>query len=380
MDEEYIEAIIEKLVPGGDGLARVNGLTVFIPGVLPGERVSARLNKRKKGWARAMSADIMEASPDRRRPFCSLFGSCGGCSLQHMSYSSQIIAKASFCQEALIRQGKFPTESIPPFHITRSPPQGYRCRIRPVVVGGGRAGFRTAESNQVVPVSFCPVATPEVNRFFADIPAGLKPGSEPVVFGESGLYAVEGIHQHAEARVASRRFLFPTGSFFQSNLNPLKELLDFALEGAASAGHRIALDLYGGVGLFGVFLSDLFESVVGVDRDSDASEAWMRHVGDKGRYYAMRLESWVKKHSRIRPDYAIVDPPRTGLSESVRGVLCEMKIPRFTYVSCDPVTQARDLKVLSEAGYVLEAYGVFDLYPQTPHVETVARLRWGGDS
>jgi 23S rRNA (uracil1939-C5)-methyltransferase len=141
MDDEYIEAIIEKLVPGGDGLARVNGLTVFIPGVLPGERVSARLNKRKKGWARGIPADIMEASPDRRRAFCSLFGSCGGCSWQHMSYASQINAKASFCQEALIRQGKFPTESIPPFHIIPSPPQEYRCRVRPVVVGGGRRAF-----------------------------------------------------------------------------------------------------------------------------------------------------------------------------------------------------------------------------------------------
>ena len=380
MEDEHIDATIEKLVPGGDGLARINGLTVFIPGVLPGERVSARLIQRKKGWAKMMPVDILERSPDRRRSFCPVFERCGGCSWQHISYPAQINAKTSFCREALIRQGKFSTASIPPFHVTPSPSRAYRCRIRPVVLEGGRAGFRAAESKSVVPVSFCPVATPEVNRFFADIPAGMKPGTEPVVFGESGLYAVEGVHPQAEAWVASRRFLFPTGSFFQSNLNPLDDLIDFALEEAAFGENHIALDLYGGVGLFGAFLSDLFESVVGVERDPDTAKAWRRHVGKNGVFYAMALESWVKQASGVRPDYVIVDPPRTGLSESVREVLCEMKIPRFTYVSCDPVTQARDLKAFSDAGYILEAYGVFDLYPQTPHVETVARLRFGGDS
>jgi 23S rRNA (uracil1939-C5)-methyltransferase len=374
MSENIIEAVIEKLIPGGEGLARVDGMVVFIPGALPGEKVKASIVERKKGWVRTGVPEILEASPDRQVPFCPLFGSCGGCSWQHLSYSVQLESKAAFSREALIRQGGFSEEKIPDFQVTPSRPEGYRSRMRPVVLNDGTAGFHAAGSKRIVPVSHCPVATEGVNRFFSDIPDALESGVQPIVFGEEGRFWTAGIDEEARAEVGGKTFKFPPELFFQSNLLPLPELIDFALGDSNRYGKFSAMDFYGGVGLFGAFLADRFEKVIGVDRDKKMGKWWKLNVGDKGVFHPVTLEKWVRLRISPKPDFIIVDPPRTGLSASVRQVLGRLKVREIAYVSCNPVTQARDMKELCAAGYELERYGIFDLYPQTPHVETVARL------
>ena len=135
------------------------------------------------------------------------------------------------------------------------------------------------------------------------------------------------------------------------------------------------MDLYGGVGLFGAFLADRFDRVIGVDRDRKSGDWWKLNVGPNGTFHPLSLENWAGRRSSTKPDFIVVDPPRGGLSPSVRRVIARLKVPDIAYVSCNPVTQARDLKDLRSAGYELVRYGVFDLYPQTPHVETVSILR-----
>ncbi|MCK5248509.1 MAG: class I SAM-dependent RNA methyltransferase [Spirochaetaceae bacterium] len=375
MREDVIEVDIEKLIPGGDGLARLDGMVVFIPGVLPGETVKARVVERKKGWAKTGSPEILKASPDRQTPFCPLFGRCGGCSWQHIAYSTQLESKAAFSREALLRQGGFSEGDIPEFRVTSSRPEGYRSRIRPIILPGGGAGFHSAGSDQAVPVPSCPVASAGVNRFFTETPPALESGTQLFVFGDEKNFWTEGIDGEARAEVAGKTFRFPPESFFQSNLLPLAELIEFVMEDADHNGRACAMDLYGGVGLFGAFLADRFDRVIGVDRDRKSGDWWKLNVGPNGTFHPLSLENWAGRRISNKPDFIVIDPPRTGLSPSVRRVIARLKVPEIAYVSCNPVTQARDLKDLRDAGYKLVRYGVFDLYPQTPHVETVAILR-----
>ena len=372
MGEEWIQGRVEKLIPGGDGLIRIDGRAHFVPGALPGEVVRARISVMKKNWVRTSAAEVLEPSPHRRPPFCPLHGICGGCGWQHMEEQAQLEAKAGFCREALIRQGGVPEAMLPEVGTYTSDSRGYRARIRPVILEDGRAGFRRSGSWETVPVGFCPVATEAVNMFLASPPDKLENGSEPMVFGAGREPYVQGIHALARVRIRGREFSFPPAAFFQSNIAILDSLLEFALRDFSGSE---ALDLYGGVGLFGAFLADRFDTVIGVDRDRKARDAWERHVGPAGRFHQMSLENWVKRRDTMRPDLIVVDPPRAGLDESVRRELIRLASPCITYVSCDPVTQARDLKQLLGAGYRLDEYAVFDFYPQTPHVETVALLR-----
>ena len=372
--EATIEATIEKLIPGGEGLARIDGMAHFIPGCLPGERVRAEVVQRKKGWARTGAPEILEASPDRREPFCPLYDACGGCSWQHIDYALQVRTKGEFAREALVRLGGLSESDIPEIITVASPPRGYRARIRPVILEDGRAAFRSMGSDRLIPIDHCPVASAGINRFLASPPKKLVPGTEPVVFGTEEYFRVDGVHKKAEAVVAGRTFRFPPKAFFQSNLLILDQLLDFALSDSGSAGKDSALDLYGGVGLFGAFLSDRFAKVIGVDRDAAAAGSWRNHVGPSGEFHRMSLEKWMRKNTGASPDFIIVDPPRGGLSADVRGGIIALKAAELSYVSCSPDTQARDLKEFFAAGYKLDGYRVFDMYPQTPHVEVVARL------
>ena len=371
-----IELTIEKIIPGGDGLARKDGMTYFVSGVLPGEVVLAQPRKISKSWIKAVPVEILIPSPSRTEPFCRYYGVCGGCSWQHMSYESQIKAKISFTREALMRQGGFNKNNLPEIYIKKSPPKAYRSRIRPVIIEKGKsAGFRSSRSAETVEIKNCPVADDQINNFFCNIPGELNENDEPAVFSNGSRVYTEGLDNMAEVKIGSRRFIFPTGAFFQSNLLILEDLVAFALQGLKGS---CALDLYGGSGLFGAFLSENFNCVAGVDRDRRTEETWKINVGERGHFYPVSLEKWIKYKIKEKPDLIVVDPPRGGLDKKVRQVLSGLKPEYLVYVSCSPVTQARDMKFFMENGYSLESFGLFDLYPQTPHVETAARLVYNG--
>ncbi len=385
MPSDHVQTVVEKLVPGGEGLARPDGQVCFIPGVLPGEHVKAPVIQRKKGWLRCGKPEILKSSPQRQQPFCALFGICGGCSWQHIPLQLQLETKLQFCREALRRQGGLSDENSGGFQLSdiqgqASSGRSTRVRIRPLVLSGGRAAFRAAGSHEPVPVAVCPMLSSGLNCFLGnegrDKRARLAQGSQPLVFGGEQNFWVQGQDALACARVDGREFHFPPGVFFQSSLELLPELIRFALSGSGAqpVSGRTALDLYGGVGLFGSFLADYYERVIGVERDERSRQAWEAHVGKRGKFYAQTLEQWVRRRRGVSPDCIVVDPPRSGLGKTVVQGLIELSSPRLVYVSCNPVTQARDIKQFLLAGYGITAYRMFDLYPQTPHMETVCIL------
>jgi 23S rRNA (uracil1939-C5)-methyltransferase len=375
--ETIIDIRIDKLVAGGEGLGFLDGKAVFVPGTLPGEQVSARLVERRRDFDRATLIAVRQPSPGRQDPPCALAGICGGCDWLHVRPEEQLAQKTAIVREAFRRVGSFSWDDIT---VHSGPPLGYRSRVQIHRDPAGRLGFMAAGSNRVVPVAECPVSHPAVNRVFA------KPALAPAdrdrftAWGGGGAAAMEGMddERDLEVTVAGRKIAFSVGCFFQSNLSVLEQLFPFVvrdLEGGAAA------DLYSGVGLFGAFLAERFARLTLVESSSLSLAYARRNVqGDAHDFYPMIVEAWTGTDAaRQRFDAVVADPPRTGLGTEVRRWLRAVRPARLVYVSCNPVTLARDLGELTRGGFALDEVGLFDFYPQTSHIETVARLRRNAD-
>jgi 23S rRNA (uracil1939-C5)-methyltransferase len=375
-----IKLRIEKLVAGGDGLAFQGGKAVFVPFALPGETVLARLSADKRDYAQAELVEVLEPSRHRVEPPCPVYGECGGCNLQHLAYSRQVEEKALIVAEAFARTAKVETGEIA---AVPSLPFAYRNRMQLHFTQGKRVGLMKRSSSEIVEIPSCLVALRPIQDWI-EARAGTKKAYtelEPyvlgkdrfLVFGYGGEIWIEGEKGLVEATVAGQAIRFHLRGFFQSNLY----LLDYFVPDvvAGLSGGRAA-DLYCGVGLFGRFLSSSFQSLTCVEQNPYALELAKTNVPGKGHEFSsMAVEDWVRGESAGKPfDLVLVDPPRTGLAPAVREWLVRAKPATIVYVSCDPVTLARDSGTLARAGYELQRLKVFDFYPQTSHVECYARF------
>ena len=370
------ELSIVRLVAGGDGLAFIDGKAVFVPGVLPGERVSIRLTRHRRDYDRGTLLEVLDPSPHRVAPGCRYAGVCGGCDWLHIRYEEQLRQKASITAEALKRTGGIEREEP---GVEPSEPWRARNRAQLHLAGDGGLGYMGAGSARVVAVEACPIVASAVEKLFrgeAHYPRGLE---RFTVFGTTETLAVEGRDDDRELAVTvnRRRIVFSVGCFFQSNLLVLEKLVSWALAGLEG---RTAADLYCGVGLFGSFLSDRFSRIICVESSAMSLSFARRNVpGTSHEFYPMSVEQWTSTAAgREALDAALVDPPRAGLGPQVRRWLVEKGPPKLVYVSCNPVTLARDLAGLLAGGYTLDDLRLFDFYPQTSHIEAAAKLSRGG--
>ncbi len=366
------DLLIVKLVAGGEGLGYAAGKAVFVPGVLAGEKVRVRVVQQKKDFDRAVLLEVLEPSPHRVSPPCRLAGVCGGCDWLHISYEEQLAQKVSIVREALLRTGRIARDAI---EIEPSAPLGSRSRAQVHRDGDGRLGYMGGGSNRIVPVDSCPIVMRPLNGVFdgsVRVPESLD---RFTVFSSGDGVAAEGIDDDRDlaARVCGREIRFSVGCFFQSNLAVLDTMVPWALEGLAG---NAAADLYCGVGLFGSFLSAHFSRIICVESSAmSLSYARRNVVGPAHEFFPMSVEEWITSGAARGPfDAAVVDPPRPGLGPDVRAWLCRTAVERLVYVSCNPVTLARDLGQLCDSAFDLVGLRLFDFYPQTSHIEAVAKL------
>ena len=380
-----VEVVVERLVAGGDGLARregaarsAEGKALFVPGVLPGERVLARVVESRRDFDRAVLVDVLEPSADRVRPACPLAGRCGGCDWLHLSHEAQTALKRSIVRETLRRTGRIERDEPP---LEPGAPLAYRNRVQLHRHPSGALGYCEVASDRVVPAVACPVAVAPIDALLADPP---RPDDLALdrftVFADAGWTACEGRDDDRDlcVEVAGRRLAFSVGCFFQSNLAALQDLARYvvAAVGGAAAGGILA-DLYAGVGLFGALVADRFDRVVAVESSAVSLAYARRNVGE-GRLqgFPMTVEQWIVAGAAGGPFGAVIaDPPRAGLGRAVREWLIAARPATLVYVSCNPVTLARDLGELTRTGLQLDDVRLFDFYPQTSHVEAVAVLR-----
>ncbi len=387
MLEAAIERIrIERIVPGGDGLGRLEGKALFVPGTAPGELVTVRVNEDRGSYARAELLGIEEPSPFRVSPICPLYQSCGGCTLQHVAYEAQLEAKRSILAESIERAGvktSIAVSAIPgPAFGYRNRMQFHRARSKGKKDG---AGLVSRDSSAIVAVSDCPIAVSPIREALT---AGiLRPPPHLdrfSIFAHQDLFLAEGSGKERGAlSILGKTIRLDVRGFFQSNIQVLEKLLATLLDFAdaskvGSSEGGTALDLYGGVGTFGVFLSDRFDRVDLMERDKSSVALAAENLrGTHAQFFAFSDEVWAKSQeaARVKPRFVVVDPPRAGLSKSLRTWLTEKKPPALAYVSCDPVTLARDLRHLVDAGFQVQRCDVYDFYPQTAHIESLVLLK-----
>jgi 23S rRNA (uracil1939-C5)-methyltransferase len=424
---------IEKLVYGGDGLARLPGdergpgKTVFVPFSIDGEQVEAELIEQKPGFARARLQRILEPSSDRIEPGCPYFLRCGGCHYQHANYARQLKIKSAILVETLKRTAKI--ELPCKLNIHPSPEWNYRNRTRLKVQAAPEfaLGYYKFRSHELLPIEHCPISSPLINRAITEIWAAGRTGNVPSEVREIELFA-----DHSDARLLTEiycepdrarasgqkiaeklahipskvvgvavfeqppanqlvepkrlasfgetalvyetklaRYRVSAGAFFQVNRFLIDELVGIVTDGASG---KLALDLYAGVGLFSTVLAKSFAQVIAVEA-SQTSHADLRHnAPQEVKAVLATTEQYLGQISGIRPDLVVADPPRGGLGENVVRGLAKLDAPRVTYVSCDPSTLARDLRVLIGLGYRVLGAHLIDLFPQTYHLESAFHL------
>jgi len=386
-ESEVAEVLIERIVPGGAGLAHADGRTVFVGLAAPGDKLRVRIDHTRGPIAFASITEVIEPSPSRVEPPCPYFGRCGGCDFQQLSYEAQLEAKVSIVRDCLRRIARIePPQDIP---IKASPNRWhYRARAQWQYDSlRTRLGYFERGSHRVCDVVECPVIASTLQSELARLRTGMLEGSLPeaaefqAVAGDEGASLAPPFGPNS-AREVSRtigdfHYRFSAEGFFQINHELLPSLIATALEDAQ--GER-ALDLYCGVGLFTLPLAQRFAHVTGVEA-SRAALAFARtnledaHLSNVV-FECAKVSDWLRANSsRSAPvDLLLLDPPRAGAEEDAIRSIITLNPRRISYVSCDPATLARDLKYLIEAGYRLDSVAAFDMFPQTHHVETVAHL------
>lgn len=371
MTEKTNDVYIEKIIAGGAGLGQINGRKVFVAGALPGEHARCIIREEKKSWARAELVEVLTPSPDRITAPCPVFGFCGGCMWQHMRYTAQLAAKKGITRESIRR---FAAEDSGAIDVFPSDPYAYRNRFCFHRAENGRPGLMKAASNQVVPLSRCLVAVDGINAFLASPPAAIPAAIN--VFSPGKTYCASASRAECTIEILHGKFTFSPDSFFQSNIGMLPTLYHY-MEDAFTGG--MLVDLYGGAGLFAGLSADRFDEITVVEEDKRAA-AYAAKNCPKARIEAVGVSTWLRKkrlNDKSRTTI-ILDPPRTGLDKTSRKQLPGLGAAKVIYVSCNVVTQARDLKHFLAAGYKIKKTGLFDFYPQTPHTETAVVLEKAG--
>jgi 23S rRNA (uracil1939-C5)-methyltransferase len=430
---EELRLSIEKLVYGGDGLAHADGNTVFVPFVLPGEDLRAAVKTRKKKTLWAEPLEITAPSRERIKAQCPHFTKCGGCHYQHMPATEQVRLKKEILKETLSRLGGISWDGEITAHTAE--PFGYRNRAQWAVRSGmPRAlGYFLPESSIIIPIDECPVLSPLLAKTFgqlqelaraarlpeemleieafadsadekialnvafkeyprpaADLAASLRaalPQVESLLLLDQKKNRFElsgsGFLEHA---AGGYHFRVSHLSFFQVNRFLIEDLLATVTAGSQGS---LALDLYSGVGFFTLPLAKAFQRVVSVDANLAATRDLYANAETAGvtvTTHNEHVEDFLKKTAE-QPELVVLDPPRSGVGAEASVKLAELGAAEIAYLSCDPSTLARDLAILTGSSrkpkevrepnvkYEITEMHLFDLFPQTFHIETFVRLK-----
>lgn len=405
-----MEVTIERILPGGLGLAHAEGCTIMVSLAAPGDRVCVQIDRVKGNVSFASIKEIITPSPNRIEPPCPYFGRCGGCDFQQLDYQAQLAAKVEIIKDCLRRLARI--EDLPEFQITPAPNQWrYRARAQwQYDAIRQRLGYFESGSRRICDVVECAVLVPALQQTLENLRGRMEGGELPeeardfraaagdegvsiappvrgssssVKEGSDSAAASAGVNQITRT-IHGEKYHLNAESFFQANVDLLPQLIDSAI---GNAPGLTAVELYCGVGLFTIPLARRFARVIGVEGDVQASDFARDNLAAAGLINAYVLNQnvghWLEHDAKIwldesadsgKLDYLLLDPPRTGAESRVIAGILHLKPQKLCYVSCDPATLARDLKKLLAGGYTLDSLAAFDMFPQTHHVETVVHL------
>jgi tRNA/tmRNA/rRNA uracil-C5-methylase (TrmA/RlmC/RlmD family) len=366
---------IEKLVYGGDGLARTEHGVVFVPRTAAGDVVEAELVDTRKDYATARLTKVLEPSPDRQEPYCPNYPTEGCCHWQHIQYAKQVDYKEGIVRESLKRLGRLEWDG----EIKRitGPDRNYRLRAT-FHVFNSRLGFVNG------PIRECASLVPELNQFIPTVDAG--PACEVHALSAPEVVASfvlpDGSIQRsgrASIHVSGLEYRVSADTFFQANRFLLARFIDEVLEQAGPAPRHV-LELYAGVGFFSVPLARAAQEVIAIESNRSAVRQARENATTNGTWQLRVVEGQVDATVRqpdLKPDVIVLDPPRAGCGAKTAEHVSKLKAERIVYISCNPSTFAPEAAILSKNGYPLRQLTLIDQFPNTYHIETVALFSRG---
>lgn len=426
---------IERLAHGGRGVGYVDGLAVFVPRTAPGDHIEVRLVDQRRRYAFGEMVTLHEASPQRVAPPCSLFGRCGGCHLQHLTYTRQLDLKTDQVRDSLTRIGKLPEVSVAP---TLGSPTPFAYRNKVVYhydAERGALGMVARDDKRMMDIPDCLITDPRANAVLdrirtlaasqpalhktlahvqvqvgqrtgevlvtvivrapltpavqqalwnriRDLTTGLwmhvKTHDSPAVFNgpSTALAGAEAIHE----RIGEHRFRIEPQAFVQVNSVQMERLYALVHQRAQLQDSDVVLDLYSGGGAIALSLAPYCDRVYAVELNRQASLVGMeqaRLLGIENCHFRTgKVERILFRYlaEGVKPDLAVLDPPRAGCQPEALDALAKLRVPRIVYISCSPPTLARDLRTLHDLGYQTLGVEPLDMFPQTYHIECVATL------
>jgi 23S rRNA (uracil1939-C5)-methyltransferase len=347
---DAIQFPIHDIAFGGKGVGRADGLAIFVPFVITGEQVTARLTRKKKKFAEAELLSVDQPSPDRVEPACPYFGRCGGCAYQHIRYERQLEIKSTQVEQTLRRLGRLAEVPMRPA-IASAREYAYRNRIR-VHAEGPVVGFYRHDGHELIDVAACAIAAPAVNAQLTALRRNVTQDGDYLLTGQG------------------------RGDYFvQTNDAVAAALLDH-VRSLISPASKTLVDAYSGAGFFGRALAPHFTQVIGIEENERAVEYARRVAAPNESYVAgdvsIRLGEVLSSHS-VPETSLILDPPATGAAPRVIDLILGAMPAEIIYVSCNPATLARDLDALCRT-YRLSTVTPLDMFPQTAEIEAVAHL------
>lgn len=408
------QVTIDGFTHGGEGVARLEGKAVFVPGALPDETVRIKVTDDRKRWARAQLLEVIEPSEDRATPPCPYVPDCGGCDLQHAHPDAGRRLKTRVVREQLMRLGSLTDPPVEPCRKV-GPDAGYRTKARFHADDDGRLGFHRAGSNEVVAIDTCMVLSETAQTVRDAVGDGtganhvtvrghdstgaaaavLHPGPGPLHLpdGDYDLLleqpdattvTMRGEGALTEA-VAGLTYRFPADGFFQVTTDGAAALVAAVLEAVGDISGALTYDLYSGVGLLSLPLAQAGAEVVAVEGHPGSAAAAVENAAANELPVKVLAEPVADALRRAvagdatldEPDVVVLDPPRAGAGDKVIDHLVALEAPTLVYVACDPAALARDTKQLVAGGYHLVRAVPLDLFPLTHHVEVVATFSRG---
>ena len=446
------ELVVDIISQGysGEGVAKVEEYPIFIKGGIQGEKVKIKITKANKNYAYGRVLEILESSEGRVIPRCEYYKLCGGCSLQHMDYETQINFKWDRVKDCIKRLGKLDDSLVEKPIGMNEFPYRYRNKVQlPVGMVNGEVviGFYAERSHNIIDIETCLIQDevadrvrritkrwieenaisvytvdgkvnkkglirhvmirkgfktnevmvvlvstdeniPKIEEYkkalikeidgLASVVININNKDTNVILGEKciTIYGKDSIQDY----IGNLKFNISPLAFFQVNPIQVEALYNKALEFADLKGDEIVFDAYCGTGSITLFLSQKAKKVYGVEIIAPAIEnakvnAKINNINNV-EFFVGKSEEEIPKlmEKGVKADVIVVDPPRKGCDEALLNAIAESKVEKIVYVSCDPSTLGRDLKILTDLGYQTLKVQPVDMFPQTPHVETVVLL------
>lgn len=414
---------IDGISHNGEGVGRINGKVVFVPGAIPGEEITCKLLHESRSLMRAALIDVIAASPYRVEPGCPYYGRCGGCSYQHMSYEKELACKGQVVEQQLRRIGGQQCEVQPV--IGMDDPWSYRNKVEWQLFvnesGGASLGYINVEQGGPVPINACRLLKPSINELsmalhrqagilymagvqrigirwsdtehslmlnlFSDNTAAVEallPQLEDVleqaatvnVISHTSLQTLQGPGYTMEKAAGLNLKVSPL-SFFQVNQAQSERLFKLLRDMAGEQNCASVVDAYCGTGVMALALADRADRLTGIENYPGAIQDARENARLNNIENCDFLEGFCEDViPDLQPpcDLLLLDPPRAGCKPPVLQAVLKLNPARIIYVSCNPATLARDLKILTAGGYRTEMVQPLDMFPRTWHIETVVLL------